>query len=109
MAEARVNQRIRTLVAERAGYCCEYCKSQAAFATDPLSIEHVVPRAALGETTLANLALACQGCNNHRGVKVQGSDPVTGDTVALLNPRRIAYTGLKYCGAVYWGQDTRRG
>ena len=35
-----------------------------------------------------NLALACQGCNNHKHARIQGYDPVTGDIVPLYHPRQ---------------------
>lgn len=35
-----------------------------------------------------NLALACQGCNNHKYTKSQGLDPATGSVVPLFHPRR---------------------
>jgi hypothetical protein len=34
------------------------------------------------------LALACQGCNNHKYVKTEGYDPVRGELVPLYHPRR---------------------
>lgn len=52
---------LKRLVEERAGWCCEYCRSQARFATQSLSIEHVVPQSAGGEDEASNLALSCQG------------------------------------------------
>ncbi|MDX2285233.1 MAG: HNH endonuclease [Bacteroidia bacterium] len=39
--------------------CCEYCKSQAAFATYSFSIEHIIPLSKGGTHDLSNLALAC--------------------------------------------------
>jgi hypothetical protein len=41
-----------------------------------------------GPTTLENLALACQGCNNHKYDKVVAPDPVSGEIVPLFHPRR---------------------
>lgn len=35
-----------------------------------------------------NLALACQGCNNHKYIKTEGGDPVSGEMVPLYHPRR---------------------
>ena len=69
MPEKRVTAEQRQAVLERARGCCEYCKSQVRFATQSFSIEHIIPRHAGGETTLDNLALACQGCNNHKYTK----------------------------------------
>ena len=48
---------------------CEYCRSHARFATQAFSVEHVTPRSLGGTTTFDNLALACQGCNNHKYIK----------------------------------------
>jgi HNH endonuclease len=52
------------------------------------SVEHVLPRLAGGNTTRDNLALACQGCNNHKYTKVTGIDPVSARAVPLFDPRR---------------------
>ena len=52
------------------------------------SAEHIEPRSQGGKTTSANLAWACQGCNNHKYNKSSARDPVTGDVVPLFHPRR---------------------
>lgn len=88
MPEKRVTAEQRQAVVERARGYCEYCRSQACFAIQPFSVEHIIPRSQGGETTLDNLALACQGCNNHKYTKTEARDPVTGDIVPLYHPRR---------------------
>ena len=88
MPERRVSARQRQAVVKRARGCCEYCHSQARFAMQPLSVEHIIPRQAGGETTLDNLALACQGCNGHKYVKTEEVDPASGELVSLFHPRR---------------------
>lgn len=88
MPESRITTKHRKVVIERARGCCEYCRSQACFATQSFSVEHIIPYSQGGKDTLDNLALACQGCNNHKYTKVQGSDPVTGAIVSLYHPRR---------------------
>lgn len=88
MPERRVSARQRQAVIKRARGCCEYCRCQAQFAMQPFSVEHIIPRQAGGETTLDNLALACQGCNGHKYVKTYGVDPVSGELVPLFHPRR---------------------
>ncbi len=65
MPEQRISAGLREQVTKRANGCCEYCRSLARNATQPFSVEHIIPRAKGGPTTLENLALACQGCNNH--------------------------------------------
>jgi 5-methylcytosine-specific restriction endonuclease McrA len=87
MPERRVTARQRQVVVERARECCEYCRSQARFATQSFSVEHITPRSQGGKTRLDNLALACQGCNNHKYTKTEGHDPVSGELVLLYHPR----------------------
>ena len=88
MSERRATAQQRRAVIERARGCCEYCRSQARFAMQPFSVEHIEPRSRGGKTTQDNLALACQGCNNHKYTKTEGYDTVTGDIVLLYHPRR---------------------
>lgn len=66
MPEGRIGADLREQVSVRANSCCEYCRSQARYATQAFSIEHILPRVQGGATSLDNLALACQGCNNHK-------------------------------------------
>jgi len=88
MPEQRVTAAQRRAVVERAQGCCEYCRSQARFAMQSFSVEHIIPRQAGGQTALDNLALACQGCNAHKYTKTEGFDPVSGELVPLFHPRR---------------------
>ncbi|MBD1845687.1 HNH endonuclease [Cyanobacteria bacterium FACHB-63] len=57
------------------------------FATQSFSVEHILPRAKGGLSELENLALSCQGCNNHKSTKIEGFDPVAKQTVSLFRPR----------------------
>ncbi|MBP9074885.1 MAG: HNH endonuclease [Caldilineaceae bacterium] len=127
MPEQRVTAEQKRAVLERARGCCEYCKSQARFATQSFSTEHIIPRHLVsrqgsndgieefassdangghlrmpdsvfhqfivdgtlgGETALDNLALACQGCNNHKYTKTEAQDPVSDKVVPLYHPRQ---------------------
>jgi hypothetical protein len=88
MSDERLPARLKVQVAERAGDCCEYCRSQARFAMQPFAVEHIEPRSQEGGNALDNLALACQGCNNHKYNKIQAPDPVSGEEVLLFHPRQ---------------------
>ena len=88
MPDQRATAGQRQAVLERASGCCEYCKSQARFATQSFSIEHIIPQQSSGETSLDNLALACQGCNNHKYTKTEARDPVSDSSVPLYHPRQ---------------------
>src|SRR5215470_13745316 len=78
---------LRLTVEQRAKGRCEYCQSPAKYSTQRFSLEHIIPRSQGGAMSLDNLALACQGCNNHKYNKVQSSDPVTNQPVELFHPR----------------------
>lgn len=67
---------------------------------DPFSVEHIIPYALSGETELDNLALACQGCNGSKHIKVEGYDNVLGRAVPLYHPRRD-----KWEDHFSWNQD----
>jgi len=79
---------LRAVVWRRAGSRCEYChleQEQTPFAR--FHVEHVVARKHGGPTELANLALACDRCNLHKGSNLAGLDPDTDSLVPLFNPR----------------------
>lgn len=78
----------RRAVERRALGHCEYCQSPAKYSTQTFALEHIIPRSQGGDTSLENLALACQGCNNHKYNKTQSRDPVTHQLVALFHPRQ---------------------
>lgn len=88
MPKNRPTAQQKQAVLKRASGCCEYCRSQACFAMQPFSVEHIEPRQRSGRTTLDNLALACQGCNNYKYTKIEGFDPVSGEIMSLYHPRR---------------------
>lgn len=88
MSKTGVSASTRRQVFERAKGCCEYCRSQADFATQAFSIEHIAPKAKGGNHALENLALACQGCNAHKSTKSDAQDPLTQQVVPLFNPRQ---------------------
>ena len=81
------------MIAERALWCCEYCRSQARFSPDPFSIEHITPTSRGGTNALSNLAFSCQGCNNYKHTSVAAPDPLTGDDMSLFHPRRDRWDG----------------
>jgi hypothetical protein len=88
MSREAVTAEQRRVVIERARGCCEYCQSQSRFSTQAFSVEHVIPRARGGSSNLDNLALACQGCNNHKYNHTEGYDSVGRQSVPLYHPRK---------------------
>ena len=51
-------------------------------------IDHILPVVAGGETSLANLTLACVSCSLRKGARQFATDLVTGESAPLFNPRR---------------------
>jgi len=87
MTQTRILASLRREVRERAGERCEYCllaESQAFFPHEP---DHLIAVKHGGRTISANLALACFDCNRFKGSDIGSIDPVTGELVALFNPR----------------------
>lgn len=79
--------RLRELVAARAERRCEYCLAPEAIFNSPLEVEHIYPRERGGADEEWNLALACRSCNGSKHLAITGSDPRSGHTVRLFNPR----------------------
>lgn len=92
---------VRQLIAERAGYRCEYCLLPEAVSLHRHEPDHIVPRQHDGETHEGNLAFARLRCNRYKGPNVGSFDPLTGTLVPLFNPRRQEWEDhFKWDGAV---------
>jgi hypothetical protein len=100
MPDKRISSELKKIVRKRAHNCCEYCRSQERFATQAFSVEHIIPISQRGKSTINNLALACQGCNNHKYTKAKGMDPITGEIVSLYHPRK-----QKWRDHFSWNED----
>jgi len=87
MFSNRPSRKLSRLIADRAQWRCEYCRSPAAFSTQPFEIDHIIPRSKDGLTAQENLAFSC-GCNSYKGNKTYGRDPQTGRLAPLFHPRR---------------------
>jgi 5-methylcytosine-specific restriction endonuclease McrA len=80
---------IRNAVRRRAGSRCEYCGlPQEVVSRTTFHIEHITAKQHGGTDDPNNLALACDRCNLFKGPNLTSLDPLSGDLVLLLNPRR---------------------
>ncbi|TAE03119.1 MAG: HNH endonuclease [Bacteroidetes bacterium] len=79
--------KLKELVFLRAKGLCEYCKSPANISSQAFVIEHIIPKSKGGKTIAENLALSCQGCNNHKYTKTSGIDTLTNEETDLFHPR----------------------
>ena len=88
MSQNPIPAELRRQVIERAHGRCEYCRLSQEGQEATFHVDHIVPRARGGPTTLDNLALACVSCSLHKGARQTARDPETGNRVRLFNPRR---------------------
>jgi hypothetical protein len=87
-----VSSRMQSIVARRAGNCCEYCGLSQAGQEAVFHIDHVVPQSDGGPTTADNLALACVSCSLRKGARQAATDPESGEEVPLFNPRSESWS-----------------
>jgi hypothetical protein len=85
---AKISPDLRSQVAARAGYRCEYCLIREADSYFGCEIDHVISLKHGGPTTYDNLSLACLACNRAKGSDL-GSivEPPFGPLVRFFNPR----------------------
>lgn len=74
-------------VAQRANYRCEYCHAPQLVFNIEFEVDHIIPLALGGPDDWSNLALSCRACNLRKGKLVAGLSAVSGEKVALFNPR----------------------
>ena len=82
-----ISASLREEVVNRAGNRCENCGLSQVGQEATFHVDHVVPRAAGGPTSAANLALACVSCSLRKSAKETAVDPESGANVPLFNPR----------------------
>lgn len=79
---------IHRLVAERAGFRCEYCLVPDSLTFAPHEVDHIIALKHGGRSLLDNLAYTCVICNRRKGSDVASFDIVTDRVVPLYHPRR---------------------
>jgi hypothetical protein len=67
---------------------CAYCQTLQANSGQRMVPDHIVPTSKGGETVLANLCFACRRCNEFKGSRIAGIDPLTGQTEPFFHPRQ---------------------
>jgi len=77
-----------SLVVERAGYRCEYCKAPEQAFNLHFEVEHIKPKSRGGADNDDNLALACTSCNVFKSDAVVGFDVITDEDIPLFHPRQ---------------------
>lgn len=88
MPRRKFSRSKRLFIASRADFKCEYCHTPEDFTTDLFNIEHIIPIVEHGTDADDNLAYSCGGCNGNKHTQILWTDPKTGISVPLVNPRK---------------------
>ena len=80
---------LRTLVAQRAGHRCEYCRIPEQFVPVAFHVEHIIPKQHGGSDDPDNLCYSCSRCNWSKGPNLTGI--TGGQIVPLFDPRHHAW------------------
>lgn len=89
----RISEALRTAVARRAEYRCEYCRlPELATGRIAFEVDHVVAVKHGGKTVLSNLAYTCARCNRNKGSDLTTvlADEIS--PVRFFHPRRDVWT-----------------
>jgi hypothetical protein len=87
----RIPPSMRQKLAEECRHRCSYCLMTEANTGIPMTVDHITPVSKGGETSPANLCLACYRCNEFKADQTEAEDPLTGEIVPLFNPRTQAW------------------
>jgi len=89
MSDTYIPAALRREVIERAGHCCEYCRTGETDRPINFVIDHVIAEKHGGETASQNLCLSCYWCNSFKGSDISSVDWSSGGEIApLYNPRQ---------------------
>ena len=80
-----IPETVRRLVAERAGFKCEYCRLPQGVGGFSFEIDHIISIKHGGNSDPSNLAYCCPICNGSKGSDV--GTYVDGELVRFFNPR----------------------
>jgi len=83
-----VSPALRTLIAERDNRRCVYCLTTEENCGLRMHVDHIIPEAAAGLTSVENICLACFSCNVAKAAQQTAVDPLTEETVVLFHPLR---------------------
>ncbi len=87
MATVYIPTALRTLIAQRANFRCEYCLIHQDDTPFTHSIDHIIALKHGGATIAENTALACIDCNRHKGSDLTAIDPISNQIVRVFDPR----------------------
>jgi 5-methylcytosine-specific restriction endonuclease McrA len=81
-----INPKLRRQISERDTFRCCYCLTTEENSGIRMHIDHIIPEAIGGKTTIENLCLTCFTCNVNKGALHEATDPDTGEEAPLFHP-----------------------
>jgi len=109
-----VSVKLRRLIRELFEDRCAYCQTAETLTADIFEIEHIIPRAADGETIFENLCLSCPTCNRYKSDRVSLQSKSSDSEVKLFHPQQDDWSdhfrwkddGTELLGVTPIGQTT---
>lgn len=92
MSPTRIPTRLRRQVVMAAQGHYAYCRSSETLMGVTFEVDHILPKAAGGETTAENLCLCCPVCNRHKAARLTARDPSTNQEAPLFHPNHQAWS-----------------
>lgn len=71
-----ISAELRARIRQQEDNRCGYCLSLQKYVWGTLEIEHIIPKAAGGNSDEENLWMACRPCNSHKADRTSGTDPL---------------------------------
>jgi hypothetical protein len=87
-----IGDALRLLVANRAGWRCEYCLLRDVDSYFSHQFDHIISSKHGGKSIFRNLAYTCVRCNVWKGTDIGSINLKTGKLVAFFSPRRDPWT-----------------
>ena len=79
---------LRRKLEETDDHRCAYCLILQANPGQRMVPDHITPESQGGKTAFENLCFACRMCNEFKGPRTSGVDPLTSQTAPLFHPRQ---------------------
>lgn len=83
--------KLRRQLEEADDHRCAYCHTTQFNSGQRMVADHIIPESKGGETAFENLCFACHLCNEFKGSRTIGVDPITGQPVPLFHPRQQSW------------------
>ncbi len=87
-----VPENLRTIIALKANFRCEYCLIHEDDQFFSFQVDHIISLKHGGTTEFNNLANACSVCNQHKGSNLGTYLPNSKRLIRLFNPRKDSWT-----------------